>query len=302
MTKRAYLFPGQGSQTIGMGQPLYRENQHAQALFQKANQILGFDITEFMFGNSEEALQQTHIAQPAIFIHSTVLAAVTPDFNPQMVAGHSLGELSALVASRVLTFEEGLQLVIARSKAMQKACEEQPGNMAAILGLSDEIVQTICANITSMIIPANYNCPGQIVISGTTEGVSEASRQLKLAGAKKVIHLKVAGAFHSPLMQVAQIQLKEAIAQTNFKQGICPIYQNVTGLPTQDPLQIKDQLLQQLTSPVLWTQTIQNMVTDGASHFIECGPGKVLQGLVKNINNQVSVESITQPLGVGNDI
>lgn len=292
MTQHAYLFPGQGSQFVGMGKDLYCTHQHAQLLFQQANQILGFDITEWMFAGSEEALQQTHIAQPAIFIHSTVLAAVTPDFNPAMVAGHSLGELSALVASGVLSFEAGLRLVIARSKAMQQACEEQPGAMAAVLGLSDEIVQTTCAHIPALVIPANYNCPGQIVISGTTAGVAAACAQLQEAGAKKVVPLKVAGGFHSPLMKTAQAQLKAAIDQTTFQQGTCPIYQNATGLPTDDPLQIQAQLLGQLISPVLWTQTIQHMIDDGASSFVECGPGKVLQGLVKKINPQVAIAGV----------
>jgi [acyl-carrier-protein] S-malonyltransferase len=292
MTQHAYLFPGQGSQFVGMGKDLYYTHQHAQSLFQQANQILGFDITEWMFAGSEEALQQTHIAQPAIFIHSTVLAAVTLDFNPAMVAGHSLGELSALVASGVLTFEAGLRLVMARSKAMQQACEEQPGAMAAVLGLSDEIVQTTCGHIPDLVIPANYNCPGQIVISGTTAGVAAACAHLQEAGAKKVVPLKVAGGFHSPLMKTAQAQLKAAIDQTTFQQGICPIYQNATGLPTDDPLQIQAQLLEQLISPVLWTQTIQHMIDDGASSFVECGPGKVLQGLVKKINPQVAIAGI----------
>ena len=221
-----------------------------------------------------------------------MLAAVTPDFNPAMVAGHSLGELSALVASGVLTFEAGLRLVMARSKAMQQACEEQPGAMAAVLGLSDEIVQTTCGHIPDLVIPANYNCPWQIVISGTTAGVAAACAHLQEAGAKKVVPLKVAGGFHSPLMKTAQAQLKAAIDQTTFQQGICPIYQNATGLPTDDPLQIQAQLLEQLISPVLWTQTIQHMIDDGASSFVECGPGKVLQGLVKKINPQVAIAGI----------
>lgn len=289
---RAYLFPGQGSQFVGMGQKIYCENQHAKSLFQRANQILGFDITEFMFSSSEEVLQQTHIAQPAIFIHSTVLATITPDFYPTMVAGHSLGEFSALVASGVLDFEAGLALVVARSAAMQQACEENAGTMAAILGLSDEVVNTTCADISSLVIAANYNCPGQIVISGTKEGIAMACQKLQLLGAKKVIPLKVGGGFHSSLMKPAQAPFMRAIDQTTFNKGICPIYQNVTGLPTNDPVKIKEQLLQQLISPVLWTQTIQNMINDGAINFIECGPGKVLQGLIKKINNQVSVASI----------
>jgi [acyl-carrier-protein] S-malonyltransferase len=290
--KRAYIFPGQGSQFVGMGQDLYQRDPHARSLFELANQIIGFSITDSMFAGTEEALQQTHIAQPAIFIHSTILAIATPDFQPDMVAGHSLGEFSALVASGVLSFEEGLQLVIARAKAMQQACEQNPGTMAAILGLSDEEVASICANIQELVVSANYNCPGQVVISGNRQGVALACEALQAAGAKKIVPLKVGGGFHSPLMQPAQTQLATAISQVTFKQGICPIYQNVTGLPTTDPVKIKQQLLQQLTSPIYWTQTIQHMVQDGAKHFIECGPGKVLQGLVRKIDGQISVESM----------
>lgn len=290
--KRAYIFPGQGSQFVGMGQDLYHRDSHAKSLFELANQIIGFSITDSMFAGTEESLQQTHIAQPAIFIHSTILAITTPDFQPAMVAGHSLGEFSALVASKVLSFEEGLQLVIARAKAMQQACEQNPGTMAAILGLPDEVVANNCANIQALVAPANYNCPGQVVISGTTQGVALACEALQAAGAKKVVPLKVRGGFHSPLMQPAQEQLAAAISQVTFKKGICPIYQNITGLPITDPEKIKEQLLQQLTSPIFWTQTIQHMVQDGATSFIECGPGKVLQGLVRKIDGQVSVEGI----------
>lgn len=290
--KRAYIFPGQGSQFIGMGQDLYQRDPQAKSLFELANQIMGFAMTDSMFAGTEESLQQTHIAQPAIFIHSTILAITTPDFQPDMVAGHSLGEFSALVASKVLSFEEGLQLVIARAKAMQQACDQNPGTMAAILGLSDEVVATTCASIQPLVTPANYNCPGQVVISGTARGVALACEALQAAGAKKIVFLKVGGGFHSPLMQPAQAQLAKAISQVSFNKGICPIYQNVNGLPTNDPERIKEQLLQQLTSPIYWTQTIQHMLGNGATSFVECGPGKVLQGLVKKINNHVLVASI----------
>lgn len=299
--KIAYIFPGQGSQFVGMGQDLYHRDPHAKSLFKLANQIIGFSITDSMFAGTEESLQQTHVAQPAIFIHSAILATTVPDFQPNMVAGHSLGEFSALVASKVLSFEEGLQLVIARAKAMQQACEQHPGSMAAILGLPDEVIADTCATIQALVAPANYNCPGQVVISGTTEGVALACEALKAVGAKKIVPLKVGGGFHSLLMKPAQAQLARAISQVTFKKGVCPIYQNVTGLPTTDPDKIKEQLLQQLTAPIYWTQTIQHMVKDGAMHFVECGPGKVLQGLVRKIDSQVLVEGVAfvrGPLGL----
>jgi [acyl-carrier-protein] S-malonyltransferase len=286
---RAYIFPGQGSQFVGMGHELYDNNPTAKRLFDIANEILGFAITDSMFGGTEELLQKTDIAQPAIFIHSTILAATTPDFQPDMVAGHSLGEFSALVASQVLSFEDGLRLVKARAVAMQKACEKNPGTMAAVLGLADERVAEICAHISDVVAPANYNSPGQLVISGTQQGVNLACEALQAAGAKKIVLLKVGGAFHSALMEPAKEELALAISKVTFKKGICPIYQNVTALPTTDPEKIKQQLIQQLTFPILWTQTVQNMVHDGATEFIECGPGKVLQGLVKRIDPNAQV-------------
>ncbi|MHB9146982.1 MAG: ACP S-malonyltransferase [Candidatus Amoebophilus sp.] len=287
---RAYIFPGQGSQFIGMGQDLYTNHAKAKALFEEANQILGFSITDIIFEGTEEALQRTDIAQPAIFIHSTILAATTPGFQPDMVAGHSLGEFSALVASQVISFEDGLKLVMARASAMQKACEQHPGTMAAILGLPDELVAKICESIDEIVAPANYNSPGQLVISGTLRGVALACEALQNAGAKKIVPLKVGGAFHSPLMEPAEEELALAIAKVPFKKGICPVYQNVTALPTLEPEKIKEKLLQQLTCPILWTQTIQHMISDGVTDFIECGPGKVLQGLVKKISTTKDVQ------------
>jgi [acyl-carrier-protein] S-malonyltransferase len=289
---RAYIFPGQGSQFVGMGRDLYTNHAKAKALFEEANQILGFSITDIMFEGTEEILKRTDIAQPAIFIHSTILAAITPDFRPDIVAGHSLGEFSALVASQVLSFEDGLNLVVARASAMNKACEKNPGTMAAILGLSDELVARTCESIDGIVAPANYNTPGQLVISGTLHGVSLACEALQNAGAKKIIPLKVSGAFHSSLMEPAKEELAVAIAEVPFKKGICPIYQNVTALPTFESETIKEQLLQQLTSPILWTQTIQHMVSDGVINFIECGPGTVLQGLVKKIDKEIQVSGI----------
>lgn len=289
---RAYIFPGQGSQFPGMGRDLYTTNLIAKEWFDTANKILGFSITDNMFEGTEEILQQTHIAQPAIFIHSTILAAISNSFKPDIVAGHSLGEFSALVASQVLSFEDGLKLVRNRALAMQKACEKNPGTMAAVLGLPDEVVAKICAGIDEVVAPANYNSPGQLVISGTHKGVAQACEALQTAGAKKIVPLKVGGAFHSSLMEPAKEELALAIDQVNFKKGICPIYQNVSASPTTDPEEIKQQLIQQLTSPILWTQTIQTMVQNGTGEFIECGPGKVLQGLVKRIVPDVQVSGI----------
>eukprot|EP01132_Coremiostelium_polycephalum_P002991 gene2991-3734_t len=288
LSMRAYVFPGQGSQFVGMGKELYTHHAKAKSLFELANQLLGFSITEAMFEGTEDQLQRTDIAQPAIFIHSVIAATVAADFQPGMVAGHSLGEFSALVASGVLDFEAGLKLVITRALAMQKACDKNPGAMAAVIGLDDEVVASVCQTIDECVAPANYNSPGQLVISGTVTGITLACEALQAAGAKKVIRLKVSGAFHSPLMEPARQELAEAITKTPFKKGICPIYQNVTACPTESPSEIKEQLLQQLTSPIRWTQSIQHMVREGATEFIECGPGKVLQGLVKKINPTVN--------------
>ena len=283
---KAYLFPGQGAQFSGMGKDLYEKSSLARELFEKANAQLGFRITNIMFQGSEDELMQTKVTQPAIFLHSVILARVMgEEFKPDMVAGHSLGEFSALVASKVLTFEDGLKLVYARAMAMQKACEMNPSTMAAILGLDDAIVEKVCHSITNeIVVPANYNSPGQIVISGSIDGIALACEKLKEAGAKRALPLKVGGACHSPLMEPARIELAEAISSTRFARGICPIYQNVTGQPVTDPEIIKSNLIKQLTSPVRWRQTIENMLADGAKLFIEVGPGTVLQGLVKKIN------------------
>lgn len=289
---KAYLFPGQGAQFLGMGQDLYERNTKAQELFEASNHVLGFRITDVMFGGTAEALQLTHITQPAIFLHSVILAKTTPEFQPSLVAGHSLGEFSALVASQVLTLEDGLRLVAARAKAMQTACELRPGTMAAIIGLTDDKVSALCATIDEVVAPANYNCPGQLVISGTLRGVELAAEALRAAGAKKVVPLKVGGGFHSSLMEPAREQLAHTIARTKFHQGICPIYQNVSASSVTDPEVIKVQLIKQLTSPVLWTQTIQQMIQDGATHFAACGPGKVLQGLVKKIDPTVAISAL----------
>lgn len=289
---KAYIFPGQGSQFPGMGQDLYVQNPEVQRLFETANQILGFSITDVMFAGSEQDLKQTKVTQPAIFLHSVAQATILSDFKPGMVAGHSLGEFSALVANKVLQFEDALQLVFKRALAMQAACEKEPSTMAAVLGLEDEVVAEICAEITNeVVVPANYNCPGQLVISGSIKGVELACEKLKAAGAKRALVLPVGGAFHSPLMQPAEEELAQAIHVTTFKQGICPIYQNVDAKPHTDPEQIKENLVKQLTAPVRWTQTVQNMLQDGATQFIECGPGKVLQGLVKKINKDAEVSS-----------
>ncbi|MEJ5301954.1 MAG: ACP S-malonyltransferase [Bacteroidales bacterium] len=290
---KAYVFPGQGAQYPGMGKDLYEKSSLARDLFSKANSILGYKITEIMFEGTEEDLRQTKVTQPAIFLHSVILARVLGgEFKPDMVAGHSLGEFSALVANKVLSFEDGLRLVYARAMAMQKACELKPSTMAAILGLDDATVEKICRSITEeIVVPANYNSPGQLVISGTVKGIEIACEKLKEAGAKRALPLKVGGAFHSPLMEPARVELAEAIAATEFNEGICPIYQNVTGQPVKDPEIIKANLIKQLTAPVRWTQTMENMIADGARTFIEVGPGTVLQGLVKKVNKDIEAYS-----------
>lgn len=280
---KAYVFPGQGSQFIGMGKDLYEKSESAKALFEKANEILGFSITDVMFNGTDEELKQTKVTQPAIFLHSVILAKETPDFQPDMVAGHSLGEFSALVAAGALSFEDGLVLVSKRALAMQKACEANPSTMAAVLNLADNVIEDICASVDDVVVAANYNCPGQVVISGTNEGVALAGEKLKEAGAKRVLLLPVGGAFHSPLMEPAREELAAAIEATNFNAPVCPIYQNVNAQPSTDVATIKANLIAQLTGAVKWTQSVQNMVADGATSFVECGPGKVLQGLVKKI-------------------
>lgn len=286
---KAYVFPGQGAQFVGMGRDLYLESLKAKEMFDRANEILGFNITDLMFEGTDEDLKQTKVTQPAIFLHSVVLSTIMgDDFKPEMVAGHSLGEFSALVAAKALSFEDGLKLVSKRALAMQKACEMNPSTMAAILGLSNEKVEEVCASINEVVVPANYNCPGQIVISGSNAGITEACEKMKDAGAKRALPLQVGGAFHSPLMEPAKVELSEAIEATAFSKPICPIYQNVTTKGETDPETIKQNLIAQLTSPVKWTQSIENMIADGASEFMELGPGKVLQGLISKINKNVT--------------
>lgn len=291
---KAFVFPGQGAQFVGMGKALYENNPVAKEMFDKANEILGFNITDLMFNGTDEDLRQTKVTQPAIFLHSVILAkTMGDDFNPDMVAGHSLGEFSALVAAGALSFEDGLRLVSARAQAMQKACEKTPSTMAAVLALPDARVEELCASVTEgVVVPANYNCPGQIVISGSIEGVDAACAKMLEAGAKRALKLKVGGAFHSPLMEPARAELADAIAHTDFHAPKCPVYQNVNAEPQTDPETIKKNLIAQLTAPVRWTQTIQNMIAAGADTFVEVGPGAVLQGLVKKISSEVATSGI----------
>jgi len=289
---KAYVFPGQGAQFPGMGKDLYEASADAKQLFEKANEILGFSITDIMFGEDAEALKQTKVTQPAIFLHSVILAKVLGDsFQPEMVAGHSLGEFSALVSAGNLSFEDGLKLVSKRAMAMQKACEQNPSTMAAVLGLENEVVEKICAEIAAIVVPANYNCPGQLVISGSNEGIDIACEKLTEAGARRAIKLPVGGAFHSPLMEPARAELEQAIDETNFTNGVCPIYQNVTATAITNPEEIKENLKKQLTSSVLWTQTMQQMIADGLTSVTEVGPGKVLQGLFKKVDRKLETQS-----------
>ncbi len=290
--KTAYIFPGQGAQFVGMGQDLYNLNDETKALFEKANEILGFRITDIMFNGTDEELKQTNVTQPAIFLHSVILAKALGDqFQPSMVAGHSLGEFSALVSAGALSFEDGLRLVAQRANAMQKACEVEPSTMAAILGLEDEVVENICADIDEVVVAANYNCPGQLVISGSIAGVDKACALLTEAGAKRALKLNVGGAFHSPLMEPAKVELQSAIESTEILIPVCPIFQNVDAQPYTDPATIKANLIAQLTGAVRWTQTVQNMLESGAEAFVEVGPGNVLQGLVKKVDRKAQTSS-----------
>ncbi len=288
---KAYVFPGQGAQFVGMGKDLYDNYPLAKELFEKANEILGFRITDLMFDGTEEDLKQTKVTQPAIFLHSVILAKTLDDFKPEMVAGHSLGEFSALVANGALSFEDGLKLVYQRAMAMQKACEVEQSTMAAIIGLEDKVVENVCEAIDEVVVPANYNCPGQLVISGSMKGIDIACEKLKEAGAKRALPLKVGGAFHSPLMEPARVELAEAINSTNFNAPICPVYQNVDAKPYTDPAKIKENLIKQLTSPVKWTQIMQNMIADGMTSYTEVGPGTVLQGLLKKVDRKIPAQS-----------
>ena len=290
---KAYVFPGQGSQFRGMGKDLYQQSDAARHLFEQANQVLGYSLTSIMFEGTEEDLKQTIYTQPAVFVHGVVLALTTDSFTPAMVAGHSLGELSALTAAGVLSFEDGLELASVRATAMQRACELIQSTMAAVLGLADDVIERICSEITEeIVVPANYNCPGQVVISGSIAGIQLADERLKAAGAKRVVPLAVGGAFHSPFMEPARTEFAEAVERMTFRAPRCPVYQNVDAQPTTDPDQIKANLIAQLTSPVRWTQSIERMVADGAGEFYECGPGKVLQGLLKKISPGIPVASI----------
>ena len=291
---KAYVFPGQGAQFVGMGKDLYDNSPEAKALFEKANKILGFNITDIMFSGTDEELKQTKVTQPAIFLHSVLLAkTMGATFQPEMVAGHSLGEFSALVAANALSFEDGLRLVSKRAMAMQKACEVEPSTMAAILGVDDAVVEQVCAEIKEVVVPANYNCPGQLVISGSIEGVDKACTRLTELGAKRALKLNVGGAFHSPLMEPARTELAEAINSTDFQAPVCPVYQNVSALPVSDPAQIKANLVAQLTAPVRWTQTVINMLADGADSFTEIGPGNALQGMIKKVDRAVQTSGVS---------